>query len=70
MYVGEHGPDKTRCKYPEGGTKYFEYKKSADVSSKSALPTDSDWPFLETYCKSIGSTVGMLGFFCETNLIL
>ena len=63
VYVGEHGPNKTRCEYPEGGTKYYEYKKSTDVSSKSTLPTDSDWHFPETYCKSIGTTVGRLGFF-------
>ena len=63
MYVGEHGPNKTRCEYPEGGTKYYEYKKSTDVSSKSTLPTDSDWHFPETYCKSISTTVGRLGFF-------
>ena len=57
MYIGKHGPDKTRCKYPEVGRKYYEYKKSTDVSSKSVLTTDLDWSFHETYYKSIGSTV-------------
>ena len=47
MYVGEHGPDKTRCEYPEVEEKCYEYKKSTDVSSKSVLATDSDWPFPE-----------------------
>ena len=53
----KHGPDKTRCKYPEVGRKYYEYKKSTDVSSKSILTTDLDRSFPETYYKSIGSTV-------------
>ena len=69
-YVGEHGPDKTRCEYPEIGRKYYKYNKSTDVSSKSVLATDSDWPFPETYYKSISSTVRGFGFFSQTYLIL
>ena len=63
VYVGKHGPDKTRCQYREVGRKYYEYKKSTDVSSKSVLATDSDWPFPETCYKSIGSTVRGFDFF-------
>ena len=39
-------------------------KKSTSGSSvKSLLITDSDWPFPETYYKSIGSTVRGFVFF-------
>ena len=69
-YVGEYGPDNVRCEYPEIWRKY-EYIKSTDVSSRSVLATDSDWPFPETYCKSIGGTVRVfLFFFPKTYLIL
>ena len=64
LYIGEHGPDKTRCEYPEVGRKYYKYKKSTDMSTKLFLATDSDWPFSGTYYKSIGSMVrGFGGFF-------
>ena len=49
VYVGEHTPDNTQCKYKEIDRKYYEYKKSIDVSSKSILATNSDWPFPKTY---------------------
>ena len=61
-YVGEYGPDNAQCKYPEIWRKY-EYIKSTDVSSRSVLATDSDWPFPKTYCKSIGGTIRVFVFF-------
>ena len=70
LYIGEHGPDKTRCEYPEVGRKYYKYKKSTDMSSKSILATDSDWSFSGTYYKSIGSMVRGFRFFSQTFLIL
>ena len=63
LCIGEHGPDKTRCEYPEVGRKYYKYKKSTDMSTKSILATDSDWPFSGTYYKAIGSMVRGFGFF-------
>ena len=62
-YVGEYGPDNVRCEYPETGRTYYEYEKSTDTSAKSVLETDSDWPFPETYYKSIGSIVRRFGEF-------
>ena len=62
-YVGEPGPDSTTCKYTEIGRKYYEYKKSTDYSAKSILSTDSNWPFPDTYYKSIGSTVRGFSFY-------
>ena len=63
-YVGEYGSDNVRCEYSEAERKYYEYKKSTSGSSvKSLLITDSDWPFPETYYKSIGSTVRGFVFF-------
>ena len=63
-YVEEYGTDNVRGEYPETGRKYYEYKKSTSVSSvKSLLAADSDWPFPDTYYKSIGSTVRSLGIF-------
>ena len=70
LYIGEHGPDKTRCEYPEVGRKYYKYKKSTDMSTKSILATDSDWPFSGTYYKAIGSMVRGFGVFSQTFLIL
>ena len=63
-YVGEYGSDNVRCEYSKAERKYYEYKKSTSGSSvKSLLITDSDWPFPETYYKSIGSTVRGFVFF-------
>ena len=49
VYVGEHAPDNAQCKYEEIDRKYYKYKKSIDVWSKSILATDSDWLFPKTY---------------------
>ena len=70
-YTGEYGPDNVRCEYPEVGWKYYEYKKSTSGSSvKSLLATDSDWPFPDTYYKSIGITVRGFGFFCTQHYLI
>ena len=63
-YVEEYGTDNVRGEYPEIGRKYYEYKTSTCFSwVKSLLATDSDWPFPDTYHKSIGSTARSFGFF-------
>ena len=68
VYVGEHAPDNTQCKYKEIDRKYYKYKKSIDVSSKSILATDLDWPFPKTYWKSISSAVRGFNIFSQTYL--
>ena len=59
-YIGEYGPDNVRCEYQEIGRKYYEYR-SNDTAAKTVHETDSGLPFLETYYKSIGSTVRAFG---------
>ena len=64
-YVGEYGPDNSRCEFPQIGRKYYEYKKSPPVSlSRAIQPNDLDWPFPQTYFKNIGLTVRGFNFFC------
>ena len=53
----------TICEKPEIERKYYEYKKSNDVSVKTVLATDSDLPFPETYYKSIGSPLRGFNFY-------
>ena len=44
--------------------KYYEYR-SNDTAAKILQVTESDWPFPETYNKSIGSTVRGFSFFSQ-----
>ena len=64
LYVGKYGPDNAPSEFPENGRKYYIYKKTTTGSSAgSILATDSDWPFPDTYYKSIGSTVRGFSLF-------
>ena len=62
-YVGEYGPDSSRCKLPQIGRKLWEYKKTATSLTRRIQSTDLDWPFPETYFKNIGLTVRGFDFF-------
>ena len=42
-YVGEYGPDNSRCEFPQIGRKLYEYKKKTAVSLTRAIQsTDLD----------------------------
>ena len=57
-YLGEIKPENSNSefKHPGIGRKYYSYKKT-DFSTHTFLSKDINWPFRDTYFKSIGLSV-------------